>query len=151
MNAIFAINKITKLHIELCKQFLREEVSVPIPSVEKNGEEIIKLNPSDFQMDFNIQPLTGVSEMNIEAKREALMQLLMMPLFQSPNIKTKPFQKFILNLLNIREAEDIIPEEEETPMPEQPLPPPKGIPSAKGVPGTPMPPPEEEAGAELEG
>jgi len=151
LNAIFAINKITKLHIELCKQFLREEVSVPIPSVEKNGEEIIKLNPSDFQMDFNIQPLTGVSEMNIEAKREALMQLLMMPLFQSPNIKTKPFQKFILNLLNIREAEDIIPEEEETPMPEQSLPPPKGIPSAKGVPGTPMPPPEEEAGAELEG
>ena len=142
-----AIDRLTYFHLQMCRQFIRR---VDVPIVKNDGTNAtITLTPPDFDFYLDVLPLSGnLTQLDIEMKRQKLLQLLALPVFNQPNVNIEALQRLVIKLFDMGNFEDFFISQKEIPATQEVAagtPAPitsraegKGTPSIKGVSATPV-------------
>jgi hypothetical protein len=104
---------LVKMFIQLNQQFMDKPQVVRI--VGEKDYEFKEIAPEDIPLNYDVIPVVTLSETNKEIKRQQLLLLAGLPLYNLPNVNVEEFQKEILRQFDIKDVDKYI-----KPMPQVP-------------------------------
>jgi hypothetical protein len=97
---------LVKMFIQLNQQFMDKPQVVRI--VGEKDYEFKEIAPEDIPLNYDVIPVVTLSETNKEIKRQQLLLLAGLPLYNLPNVNVEEFQKEILRQFDIKDVDKYI-------------------------------------------
>mgnify|MGYP000682586868 CR=1 FL=1 len=97
---------LVKMFIQLNQQFMDKPKVVRI--IGEKDYEYKEIAPEDIPLNYDVVPVVTLAETNKEIKRQQLLLLVGLPLYNLPNVNIEEFQKEILRQFDIKDVDKYI-------------------------------------------